>query len=78
MTPATTASSLEIIVTVIFFFGSKALVISPLPISSDKNCNNCFLELNIVKNLEEKVEIWNYETLDETNRIAKEIKRKLS
>jgi len=37
-----------------------------------------FGKLNIVKNLEEKVEIWNYETLDETNRIAKEIKRKLS
>ena len=37
-----------------------------------------FAKLNIVKNLDEKVEIWNYETLDETNRIAKEIKRKIS
>ena len=37
-----------------------------------------FSKLNIVKNLDEKVEIWNYETLDETNRIAKEIKRKIS
>jgi len=37
-----------------------------------------FAKLNIVKNLDEKVEIWNYEILDETNRIAKEIKRKIS
>jgi len=37
-----------------------------------------FSKLNIVKNLDEKVEIWNYEILDETNRIAKEIKRKIS
>ena len=37
-----------------------------------------FGRLNIVKNLDEKVETWNYETLDETNRIAKEIKRKIS
>ena len=37
-----------------------------------------FTKLKIVKNLDEKVEIWNYETLDETNRIAKEIKRKIS
>jgi len=37
-----------------------------------------FSKLNIVKNLDEKVEIWNYETLDETNRISKEIKRKIS
>ena len=37
-----------------------------------------FTKLKIVKNLDEKVEIWNYELLDETNRIAKEIKRKIS
>ena len=37
-----------------------------------------FSKLNIVKNLDEKVEIWNYETLDETNRISKEIKTKIS
>ena len=37
-----------------------------------------FTKLKIVKNLGEKVEIWNYEILDETNRIAKEIKRKIS
>ena len=37
-----------------------------------------FHKLKIVKNLNEKVEIWNYEILDETNRIAKEIKKKIS
>ena len=37
-----------------------------------------FGKLNIVKNLDEKVEIWSYEILDETNKIAKEIKRKIS
>jgi len=37
-----------------------------------------FAKLNIVKNLNEKVEIWNYEILDETNRISKKIKKKIS
>ena len=37
-----------------------------------------FTKLNIVKNLDEKLEIWNYEILDETNRISKEIKKKIS
>ena len=37
-----------------------------------------FHKLKIIKNLNEKVEIWNYEILDETNRIAKEIKKKIS
>ena len=37
-----------------------------------------FSKLNIVKNLDDKIEIWNYQILDESNRIAKEIKRKIS
>ena len=37
-----------------------------------------FTKLNIVKNLDEKLEIWNYKILDETNRISKEIKKKIS
>ena len=36
-----------------------------------------FTKLNIVKNLDEKLEIWNYKILDETNRISKEIKKKI-
>ena len=37
-----------------------------------------FSKLNIVKNLDDKIEIWNYQILDESNRIAKEIKKKIS
>ena len=37
-----------------------------------------FSNLNIVKILDEKVEIWKYKTLDEANRIATEIKKKIS
>ena len=40
------AFSLEIIFTEIIFFDNKALVISPLPISSARNCTNCFFGLN--------------------------------
>ena len=38
---------------------------------------NLFRELNITRNLGEEVEIWNYEKLDETNRVAKIIKQKI-
>ena len=38
---------------------------------------NLFKELNIIRELEDTLEIWNYEKLDETNRIAQEIKEKL-
>ena len=38
---------------------------------------NLFKELNIARNLGEEVEIWNYEKLDETNRVAKIIKQKI-
>ena len=38
---------------------------------------NLFRELNITRNLGEEVEIWNYEKLDETNRVAKLIKEKI-
>ena len=42
-----------------------------------KRFRDLFTKLNIVKNLDEKVEIWNYEILNETNRIANEIKKKI-
>ena len=38
---------------------------------------NLFRELNITRNLGEEVEIWNYEKLDETNRVAKIINQKI-
>ena len=39
---------------------------------------NLFRELNITRNLGEKEENWNYQKLDETNRVAKIIKRKIN
>ena len=36
-----------------------------------------FSKLNIIKNLESSLDIWKYEKLDETNRIANLIKQKL-
>ena len=38
---------------------------------------NLFKELNITKNLGEELEIWNYQKLDETNRVANIIKEKI-
>ena len=37
-----------------------------------------FFRLNIIKKLDDKLETWNYETLDETSRIAIEIKKRLT
>ena len=37
-----------------------------------------FYKLNIIKKLENKLETWDYEILNETSRIAKEIKKKLT
>ena len=39
---------------------------------------NLFRELNITRNLGEEVEIWNYQKLDETNRVANIIKQKIN
>ena len=59
----------------------KPIYIAEIPPKIDdyrfRRFRELFAKLNIVRNLNEKVEIWNYETLDETNRIAKEIKRKI-
>jgi len=38
---------------------------------------NLFKELKIIRDLEDNLEIWSYEKLDETNRIAREIKKKI-
>ena len=42
-----------------------------------KKFRNLFKELNIIRALEDNLEIWSYEKLDETNRIAQEIKKKI-
>ena len=59
----------------------KPIYIAEIPAKKNdyrfKNFRELFSKLNIIKNLDEKLEIWNYENLDETNRIAKEIKKKI-
>ena len=39
---------------------------------------NLFERLNIIKKLEDKLETWNYEKLNEADRIASEIKKKIN
>ena len=39
---------------------------------------NLFRELNITRNLGEELEIWNYQKLDETSRVAKIIKERIN
>ncbi len=51
------------------------------PLKNDKRFKkfrNLFEKLDIIRNLDQEFEIWNYEKLDETNRIASEIKKKLN
>ena len=59
----------------------KPIYIAEIPAKNNdyrfKNFRELFSKLNIIKNLDEKLEIWSYENLDETNRIAKEIKKKI-
>ncbi len=52
-----------------------------LPKRNDKRFQkfrNLFRDLNITRNLGEEVETWNYQKLDETNRIANIIKKKIN
>ena len=42
-----------------------------------KKFRDLFNKLNITKNLNEKLEIWNYKSLNETTRIAEEIKKQI-
>ena len=51
------------------------------PLKNDKRFKkfrNLFEKLDIIRNLDQEFEIWNYEKLDETNRIASEIKKKIN
>ena len=38
---------------------------------------NEFKNLNIIKDLEDKIELWSYNKLDEVNRISNKIKNKI-
>jgi mitochondrial fission protein ELM1 len=61
--------------------GKPIYVASISPKKNDKRFQkfrNLFRELNIIKNLGEEIEDWNYEKLDETNRVANIIKQKIS
>jgi uncharacterized protein len=60
--------------------GKPIYVANILPKKNDKRFQkfrNLFRELNIIRNLGEELEIWNYQKLDETNRVAKIIKEKI-
>ena len=61
--------------------GKSIYIASILPKKNDKRFQrfrNLFRELNIIRNLGEEVEIWSYEKLDETNRVANIIKQKIN
>ena len=54
--------------------GKPIYVANILPKKNDKRFQrfrNLFRELNITRNLGEEIENWNYEKLNETNRVAK-------
>ena len=59
----------------------KPIYVAMIPaMKSDKRFQkfrNLLESMNIIRILENNLEIWSYEKLDETNRIAKQIKDKL-
>jgi len=58
----------------------KPIYVAQIPSSKNdyrfKKFRDLFKELNIIKELNDNLETWNYERLDETNRVAQEIKKK--
>ena len=60
----------------------KPIYIAEIPSKKNdrrfKKFRNLFTNLNIIKNLDENIENWSYEKLDETNRIANIIKQKIN
>jgi len=59
----------------------KPIYVADIPTKKNdqriKKFKELFTKLNIIKKLDNKLETWHYEILDETNRIAKEIKKQL-
>ena len=59
----------------------KPIYVAQIPPKRDdhrfRQFRDLFTKLNIIKNLENSLDIWKYEKLDETNRIANLIKQKL-
>jgi len=61
--------------------GKPIYIASILPKKNDKRFQrfrNLFRELNIIRNLGEEVENWNYQKLDETNKVANIINQKIN
>ena len=60
----------------------KPIYVADLPVKREdrrfKKFRELFNKLNITKNLNEKLEIWNYKSLDETSRVAEIIKKQIS
>ena len=60
----------------------KPIYVADIPAKKNdhriKKFKELFTKLNIIKKLDNKLETWYYETLDETSRIAKEIKKRLT
>jgi hypothetical protein len=58
----------------------KPIYVAGIPTSKDdyrfRKFISLFKKLNIIRVLDSKIENWEYENLDETNRVAKEIKNK--
>ena len=59
----------------------KPIYVAQIPPERDdlrfRQFRDLFSKLNIIKNLENSLDIWKYEKLDETNRIANLIRQKL-
>ena len=61
--------------------GKPIYIANILPRKNDKRFQefrNLFRELNIIRNLGEEEENWNYQKLDETNRVANIINQKIN
>ena len=61
--------------------GKPIFIANIIPKKNDKRfkrLRNLFRELNITRNLGEEVENWNYQKLNETNRVANIIKQKIN
>ena len=61
--------------------GKPIYIANILPKKNDirfQRFRNLFRELNIIRNLGEEIENWSYQKLDETNRVAEIIKKKIN
>ena len=59
----------------------KPIYVADIPTKKNdfriKKFRELFIQLNIIKKLDTKLETWHYENLDETSRIAEQIKKQL-